>query len=83
MTTEQLQAKIAELLERDKAHVQGYIEKAIQCGCMDIEGADNNYLLAKNVLTAVYKEMSRQYAPIHPDKNQEKNINKISKILKS
>jgi len=77
MTKEKLQQTVTELIESDKEFIQKLIEKAISSGCMDIEGAPDNYLLPKNLLTAIYREMSRQYAPLHQTRAQKKTIDNI------
>lgn len=77
MTQKQLKTKINECLKQDKAFIQKLIDKAIASKCMDIDNAEDNYRLAKNVLSALYKEMSRQYSPLDGDKAQKKTVNNI------
>lgn len=77
MTKAQLKKKINECLRDDKNHIQKYIDRAINSGCIDIEGAENNYLLAKIILSAVYKEMSRQYSPMDYNKQGKKDVENI------
>jgi len=81
MTEKQLRAKIKDCMKTDKAFIEKLIDKAIASKCMDIDGAENNYLLAKNVLTAVYREMSRQYMPMNGDRKQNKNVENIFRHL--
>jgi len=81
MTEKQLRAKIKSCIKTDKEFIQKLIDKAIASKCMDIDGAENNYRLAKNVLTAVYKEMSRQYMPMNSNKEETKNCEKIYRHL--
>ena len=77
MTQKQLKSKVNQCLKSDKALIQKLIDKAINSGCMDIEGAEDNYILAKNLLTAIYKEMSRQYSPMDGHKQQKENVQNI------
>ena len=81
MTEKQLRAKIKDCMKTDKAFIDNLINKAIASGCMDIDGAENNYRLAKNVLTAIYKEMSRQYMPMNSNKEETKNCENIYRHL--
>ena len=78
MTKFQLKQKINLCLKQDKAHIERLINKAIDSGCMDIEGAENNFLLPKIILTAIYKEMSRQYSPMDGNKEAKKEVENIS-----
>jgi hypothetical protein len=48
---------------------------------MDIENAENNYRLPKNLLSAIYKEMSRQYMPLNSNKGEHKNCENIYRHL--
>ena len=75
MTREQLLSKVKQCIKADKALMEKLIDKAINSGRMDIEGAENNFLLPKSLLSAIYKEMSRQYLPF--DKQGQKDTNNI------
>ena len=79
MTKAQLKKKIAECMKTDKALIQRKIEKAIESGAMDITGAEDNYALAKHVLCAVYREVSRQYTP--PNRKGKIEVNNIYKHI--
>jgi len=81
MTKTQLKSKIKGCIQTDKSFINKLIDKAIESGCMDIKGAENNYLLPKNLLSAIYKEMSRQYAPLEGNKDQKKNVENIYRHL--
>jgi len=63
MTNTQLKSKVKAMLREDKVFIETLIDKAIKSGCMDIEGAENNYILPKTLLCAIYNEMSRQRKP--------------------
>jgi len=77
MTKTQLKSKVKEMIRTDKAYIEKLIDKAIKSGCMDIDGAENNYTLPKNLLTAIYREMSRQYMPLNSDKLKHKEVDNI------
>jgi len=77
MTKKQLKQKVKECIKTDKALIEKLIDKAIDSGSMDIEGAENNYLLAKYTLSAIYKEMSRQYSPLHAGRKAKEDIHNI------
>lgn len=77
MTHTQLKTKIKECLKTDKALIDRLIDKEIKSGCMDIEGAENNFILPKKVLTAIYREMSRQYSPMDWSKEAKKEVENI------
>jgi len=78
MTKQQLIEKVNDCLNSDKAHIQKSIEKAIASGCMDIEGAEDNFILPKDLLCAVYREMMWQYSPSdNQDRKRKRNIDNI------
>lgn len=81
MTKAQLISKVKECLKADKALIEKKIEKAIVSGCMDIEGAEDNYILPKQLLSAIYREMSRQYEPLSRDRKQLREIDNIYTFL--
>lgn len=77
MTDKQLKSKVIEMIRGDKKFILGLVDKAIASKCMDVAGAENNYRLPKNLLSAIYREMSRQYAPLSDNRIDKKNIDKI------
>ncbi len=79
MTKNQLKAKTKEMLRSDLKEAYKLIDKAIVSGCMDIEGADNNYLLPKVLLNAIYKQHIWQRKPLHKDET--KQIDNIYRFL--
>lgn len=81
MTHEQLINKVNECIESDKPFIQKLINKAIASGCLDIDGAEDNFILPKNLLCAIYKEMANQYSPLADMKAQKKNIDNIYRNL--
>jgi hypothetical protein len=77
MTKKQLIKKVNDCLKSDKKLIQDKIQKAINSGCMDIEGAEDNYVLPKYLISAIYREMSRQYTPPYGGRKAQKEINNI------
>jgi len=77
MTKSQLIKKTKDCIKTDKAFIDRLINKAIDSGCMDIAAAENNYILPKNLLSAIYREMSRQYAPLDGNRGQKKTVENI------
>ncbi len=64
MTKAQLRKKVKTVIRQGKPEFNRMIEKAINSQAIDVQGAEDNYLLAKVVLSAVYSEMAWQYEPI-------------------
>ena len=77
MTEESLRLKVQECIENNEELIQRLITKAIASGSMDITGADDNYALAKMLLSAIYKDMSRHYTPPYDTRKTNKIINNI------
>lgn len=77
MTQKQLIKKVKTLIKSDKIFINKLIDKAILSGCMDIENAENNFILPKNLLSAIYKQMSHEYSPLSGDKKNKKEVENI------
>jgi len=77
MTNAQFKKKVKDCMKSDKAHIDRLIDKAIASGCMDISGAEDNYILPKALITAIYREMSRQYHPLDHMKAAKKEVENI------
>jgi len=60
MTKTALRKKTNYLVSATTRFMRRNIEKAIESGCMDIKGAEDNLLLPKALLLALFKEESRQ-----------------------
>lgn len=69
-TKTQLNKKIKALIKEAKPEFDRIIEKAINSPAIDLDNAENNFLLAKIILCAVYSEMSDQYAPLSKEAKQ-------------
>ena len=75
MTEKQLRAKLSECLKNDKEMIPQLIDRVIKSGCLNIEDAENNFILPKSMLCAIYKEMAYQYEPFSKEgKENVKNI---------
>lgn len=81
ITKEQLKEKTIELLNNAHEEMVEKIDKAINSGCMDLENADNNYLLPKILVSALLKDMVFQYKPMGDTKKAEKEILNIYSLL--
>ena len=78
MTKAQLRKKIKELIRKGKPEVDRMLEKAINSGAIDIEGAEDNYLLPKIILSALYSELAWQYEPLTKEgKAEVKNLKRF------
>lgn len=75
MTKAQLNKKVKELIRKGKPEFDRMIQKSINSQGIDITNADDNYILAKVILSAVYGEMAYQYEPFDKEgKRQVKNL---------
>lgn len=55
--------KIEEMLENDKADALSRAEKALTSGALDLDSYEDNYLLPKIILSAIYSELAYQRRP--------------------
>jgi hypothetical protein len=85
MTYAQFSDKINELLAGD-AGIQEVIKdacmKLTKAGCLDLDSAEDNYLLPKQVLCAVLKELAKQYEPPSNNKKWLKQVSNMQIFVK-
>jgi len=79
MSSQQLIEKIHTLIEQGKPEIDNLIQKAINSGAIDVEGAENDFLLPKIVLSAIYSELSYQCQPLST--SGIKSIDSLKKVL--
>lgn len=79
MTKPQLKAKIKQLIKQGKPEFDRMIDKAISSQAIDPASYDDNFLLAKIVLSAVYGEMEYQYKPLN--KEDQKTVTNLKIFL--
>ncbi len=77
MTKQEFKDKVSQIIKNDQAYIEKLVDKAINSGCMDIEASDDDLFLPHRLLTAVYKEMSREHKPFDSDKQGNKHVDKI------
>lgn len=73
-TKEQVKEKIAQLIESDIDYVQKKIDKILNSGCLDLDNEDNNFVIPKCIISAIYSNLAYQYDQKPVWKKQIKNI---------
>ena len=79
MTKKQFIQKVRRLNRLNSQAILDRAVKALKSGCMDLEAADDNYLLPKAFMTAACREMGHQWKPF--DKASQKQAKNIELFL--
>jgi hypothetical protein len=79
MTIQQLTEKIYTLIEQGKPEVDKLIQKVINSGTIDVDAAENDFLLPKIVLSAIYSELSYECQPLSA--SGRKSVDNLKKFL--
>ena len=61
MTRRQFLMKVRQLNRQNSRAILDRAEKVLRSGCLDLETAEDNYLLPKAFMTAACREMAYQY----------------------
>lgn len=76
MKKEALKEKTIQLISDITASMVNNIDKAIESGSMDIENAEDNFILPKKLILALLKEEMEKTKPYHYDKKKLKMFEK-------
>jgi len=75
MTKKEFNISLEVLLARDKDYLLKECNRLFECGGIDPEEFENDYILPKIILTVALKNLSWQYRPLSPlGKAQAKNL---------
>ena len=75
MTKKEFNISLEVLLARDKDYLLKECNRLFECGGIDPEEFENDYILPKIILAVALKNLSYQYYPLHKEgKAQAKNL---------
>lgn len=79
-TTQQMRTRIRQLIAHD--HKIKWLEnecmRLLATGAVDLDGAENNYRLPKNLMVVALENLARQYSPLN--QNDMKEIRNLRKF---
>lgn len=82
MTKDELKQKVEELLISDKDFIDQLINKALNnIPDLILAEHENNFVLPKLTLSAIYQDMSRQYKPLYKNRKLDQTIKKIYSLI--
>ena len=82
MSREALESKTTELINQTHKSMLDNLDRAIESGCLDIEKAEDNYVLPKALLLALLKEEQHSVGlPYGWRKAFKETIDKIFAVL--
>lgn len=76
-TKENVRAKVKTLLDDIRPYLERKLEKLLDSGVIDFEKEDDNWVLPKDIIQAMAKEMAWQYKHPNPPYGYKKRIEKF------
>jgi len=67
MTRAQLRKKFNELKKQNNEYLSEQLERAIKSGALELKDYDNNFALAKIIMTVACENASKQWHPVFDD----------------
>lgn len=81
-TKENVRAKVCTLLDDIKPHLEQKLEKLLDSGLIAFEKEDNNWVLPKDIIIAMAKEVTHQYSNPYPQRGYKKRLDKIFRAIR-
>ena len=82
-TKENVRRKVVEMLDDIRPHLEKKLDYLLDSGAIDFENTENNYLVPKNIMQALAREMEYQYKNICADRKDKKQINDFYTITRT
>jgi hypothetical protein len=77
-TTKQIERKVKDLTSTADKWLQAECRRLVASGAVDVDSAENNYRLPKNLMVVALENLARQYSPLNPNDMKEiKNLRKF------
>lgn len=81
-TKENVRAKVRTLLDDIRPHLEQKLEKLLDSGLIDFEKEDNNWVLPKDIIVAMTKEVEFQYSKPYPKRGYKKRLDQIFRAIR-
>lgn len=81
-TKENVRAKVIELLDDIRPHLECKLEKLLGSGLITFEEEEGNWALPKDIIVAMAKEVEFQYSALYPKRGHKKRLDKIFRAIR-
>lgn len=81
-TKENVRAKVIEILDDIRPHLERKLEKLLDSGLIEFEKEDDNWVLPKDIIVAMAREVESQYSPLCPKREYKKRLDKIFRAIR-
>ena len=82
-TKEKVRSKVVAMLDDIRPHLEKKLDYLLDSGVIDFENTEDNYLVPKNIIQALAREMEYQYKYIYADRKTKKQINEFYAIMRT
>ena len=76
-TKENVKAKVLDLLDDIRPHLEKKLETLLNSGVIDFENEQDNYALPKDIIQVLAREMAFQYAVPFPKHGYKKQLDEM------
>lgn len=81
-TKENVRAKVIDILDDIRPHLERKLEILLDSGLITFEKEDDNWILQKDIVVAMAREVESQYSPLHPKRGYKKRLDKIFRAIR-
>jgi hypothetical protein len=81
-TKENVRAKVIDILDDIRPHLERKLEILLDSGLITFEKEDDNWILPKDIVVAMAREVESQYSPLHPKRGYKKRLDKIFRAIR-
>lgn len=81
-TKENVRAKVLTLLDDIRPHLEDKLLKLLESELIDFEKEENTWVLPKDIIVAMAKEVIFQYSQLYPKRGYKERINKIYRAIR-
>lgn len=81
-TKENVRAKVIEILDDIRPHLERKLEVLLDSGLITFEKEEDNWILPKDIVVAMAREVESQYSPLYPKRGYKKRLDKIFRAIR-
>lgn len=82
-TKESIRSKVIEMLDDIRPHLEKKLDYLLDSGAIDFENTEDNYLVPKNIMQVLAKEMGFQYENFRADRKTKKQIIEFYAVIRT
>lgn len=80
-TKEKVRERVVGMLDDIRPHLEKKLDVLLNSGMIDFNEEDDNYLLPKQIMQALAREMEFQYTNVHATRAERKKIANLYRVI--